>query len=197
MLYALVFNFLEATKMAYPCITRRLNKDDLTHDAMIRIRQKKVIDLNKYTILSSGIFEAMPQEDGTTADIIQLVVCDKECNQHKEIIKLADLNLTPKEIFNYYLYRFDLKHIHIGDAIRVVKEATDKYPDVFAYNALVLQCNVRQISYGMVPSRGPSIRTITARQAYNYGVKIYVYQSPDDYRSTDNMDISPQCDLIR
>ena len=45
--------------MAYPNITRVLNKDDLTKDAMIRIRQKKVIDLSKYTILSSGIFEAM------------------------------------------------------------------------------------------------------------------------------------------
>ena len=183
--------------MAYPNITRVLNKDDLTKDAMIRIRQKKVIDLSKYTILSSGIFEAMPQEDGSTADILQVIVCDKECNQHKEIIKLTDLNLSPREIFNYYLYRFDIRNIHIGDAIRVVKEATDKYPDTFAYNAIVMQCNIRQISFVMVPSRGPAVRTITARQAYHQGVKIYVYHAPDDYTNTDNMDISPQCDMIR
>ena len=184
--------------MSYPDITRVINKDDLMKYAMIRIRQMKMIDLAKYSILSAGIFEnCVVDEEGNKADIIQVIVCDKLCNESKVIIKLKDLHLTPEEIFNYYLYRFDLKGIQRGTAIRIVKEATEKDPDWFAYNGLVITYNVRQISFVSIQSHGPFHRTITARQAYHYGIKVYVYKEPDDYGIKDNVDLGCQCDLIR
>lgn len=184
--------------MSYPAITRVLNKEDLMKYAMIRIRHKKMIDLNKYNILSYGIFEnCIVDEEGTKADVIQVVVCDKSCNESKIVIKLSDLSLTPDEIFNYYLYRFDLKGLERGSAIRVVKEPTDTDPDWFAYNGLVVTYNVRQISFVTMMSHGPFHRTITARQAYNRGIKVYLYKAPDDYVTKDNADMGCQCDLIR
>jgi len=184
--------------MSYPAITRVLNKVDLMKYAMIRIGRYNSIDLTKYQILSAGIFEnAIIDTEGNKADVIQVVVCDKNCNESKVIIKLADLHLTPDEIFNYYLYRFDIKELRRGSAIRVVKEATDTDPDWFAYNGLVVTYNVRQISFVSIQSHGPFHRTITARQAYHHGIKVYVYKDPDDYGIKDNVDLGCQCDLIR
>ncbi len=185
--------------MSYPNISRVINSIDLQKDAMIRIREKGLIDRNQYNILSSGIFEnAVIDEEGNKADIIQVVVCDTNCNEKKLVFQLTkDLNLSPDTIFNYYLYRFDIKTLKRGVAIRIIKEPTETDKDWFAYNAILVDRNVRQISYVMVPSRGPFHRILTARQAYTHGVKVYVYQAPDIIVNTDNIDNGCHCDEIK
>ena len=181
--------------MSYPEITRELNKPDMLKAVLTRIKERKTIS-SDYNILSVGLFENV-LIDEVPCDVAVIVVCDHLCNESKITIKLADLDLTPTKIFNYYLYRFDISKMNRGDAIRVVKEATDTDPDHFAYNAILIDRNVRQISYLMLPSRGPEHRILTARQAYHHGVKVYVYSSPDDYVNVDNIDNGCHCDMIK
>ena len=184
--------------MGYLNITREINIPDLQKFALIRIRQNHLIDTTKYKILSTGIFEHVKMEDDTYADIFQVVVCDMCCNESKIKFNMKDdLDLTPEGIYNYYLYRIDIKDVKRGSAIRVIKPATDTDPDWFAYNAIIIDRNVRQISYVMVPGRGPFHRILTARQMYTHGIKIYLYEEPDDNINLDNMDLGWQCDQIR
>ena len=181
--------------MGYPEVTRVLNVQDLLKTVWVRAQEQKFVDSSK-TILSIGLFENVHFDDGDF-DAAIIVVCDRECNQFKVTVKLADLYLTPDKIFNYYLYRFDKGKFNRGDAIRVVKEATEEDPDHFAYNAILINSNVRQISYLMLPSRGPAHRILTARQAYTHGIKVYVYSAPDDYVNIDNIDNGYQCEEIK
>ena len=59
-------------------------------------------------------------------------------------------------------------------------------PDWFAYNAVVVQSDVRQIAFIMVPSRGPMHRILTARQCYENHIAVYVYTEPDLEGYTDD-----------
>ena len=182
--------------MGYTSVERVLNVSELQRIATLRVEKRGLIN-KKYKILASGIFEHAPIGDDKYADIIQYIVCDQNCNESKIKFTLEELDITPAQIFNYYLYRYKLSDLKLGDAIRVVKPATEDDPDWFAYNAILVRFDVRQLGYITMTTRGPLHRYLTARQAYNHGIQVYVYKQPDDYEMKDNIDLGYQCDLIR
>ena len=179
--------------------TREINSVELQKAALIRVKQRKLIDLNKYKILGSGILEGVIlDETEGPVDIFQVVTCDMQCNEEKHIFRLKqDLDLTPDQVFNYYLYRLP-KDVdgRRGKAIRVVQPKTETNPG-FAYNALLLDYNIRQMSFVIIPSRGPFHRILTARQMYIHHIMFHVYQEPDTQEDYDNVDLGYQCDEIK
>lgn len=174
--------------MSYNTVLRTLNKADVLSAAMIKFSMSPFKDQEKGEILMSGIEEGY-EIDGENRDVLRLLIRDPETNEDRTVIlDLArDLNLCPKTMYNYHLYRFAPRNLRLGDAIRVVKEKVDVNDrDWFAYNAVIITANVRQISFVMVPSRGPMTRYLTARECYEKGISIYKYQVPDDYETHDN-----------
>lgn len=179
--------------------TREINTIELQKEAAIRVKQYKLIDTKQYKILATGIIEGvtLDKEEGPV-DVFQVVTCDMNCNEQKHIFRLKkDLDLDPDQVFNYYLYRLPNNvDGRRGKAIRVIQESTDDNPG-FAYNALLLDYNVRQMSFVMIPSRGPFHRILTARQMYHYNIKFHVYGEPDFQQDRDNIDLGYQCDEIK
>lgn len=174
--------------MSYNTVLRTMNKADILSAAMIRLSQTDSID-PKYDILMSGIEEDY-ELNSEKRDVLRVLVHDTETNEDMTLIyDLArDLNICPKTMYNYYLYRFSPRNLRLGDAIRVVKEKVDENDkDHFAYNAVIITANVRQITFVMVPSKGPMTRYLTARECYEHGISIYKYKSPDDYDTHDSM----------
>lgn len=172
--------------MSYNIVTRYMNITDLLPAAKIRIEEKKLIDTSKYKILMYGIQE--PDEENDKA-MCRVLVTNLETNEDETLYfyMAKDLNLCPKTVANYYIYRFLHANIKLGDAIRVVKEPIDENDiDTYAYNAIIVYANSKQLSYVMVPSKGPMHRYLTARQAYENNIKVYKYLSPDDYENFDN-----------
>lgn len=184
---------------------REINAIELQKAALIRIKEKGLIDETQYKILGTYVHEGYKEtRDSDPVDIFIVTVCDikscecGECQRKTLTFKLGDdLSLRPEQMVDYYLYRFSTgAGAKRGRAIRVVKAETDTDP-AFAYNALLIDMNIRQMSYVMIPSRGPFHRILTARQAYTHKVTVYMYQNPDDYGDKDNIDNGTQCDYIR
>ncbi len=168
--------------MSYTTVTRVLNEQDMLQAALTRVAEKKLLD-DKYKIMMSGLVENYsPEESSEPKDVLQLILCDKETSEKStKIFYLEDdLKLSPNTVYNYYLYRFEPRNIVRGSAIKVYKEKqSEDDVDWFSYNAVVIQANVREISFIMVPSRGPMHRILTARQCYEHKISIYKYDDSD------------------
>lgn len=174
--------------MSYNMVTRYINTTDLLTAAKIRIEEKNLIDKNKYKILMYGIKQAESEDE---RDMCRVLVQNLETLEDETMYfyMAKDLNLCPKTVANYYIYRFLHANMVLGDAIRIVKEPIDENDiDTYAYNAIIIQANSKQISYIMMPSKGPMHRYLTARQAYVNNIKVYKYKSPDDYENHDNFE---------
>jgi len=180
--------------MSYSTVQRVLNQTDMLKAALQRVDEKKIIDKEVYTISLSGLVENYLPEDSDPdeigKDILQVVLTHNTTGEKSiQNIELdAELGISPKTVYNYYLYRFTPRNIVRGTAIRVVKpKQSELDPDWFAYNAVVVQADVRQISYIMVPSRGPMHRILTARQCYENHITVYVYTEADMEGYEDNI----------
>lgn len=172
--------------MGYSTVERVLNQTDMLKAAYQRVEEKKIIDKKVYTILLGGLIENYlpedPDPEEVGKDILQVVLKDNATGEQstRNIELEAELGLSPKTVYNYYLYRFTPRNIVRGTAIRVVRpKQSEDDPDWFAYNAVVVQSDVRQIAFIMVPSRGPMHRILTARQCYENHITVYVYTEPD------------------
>lgn len=184
---------------------KEINAIELQKAALIKIKEKHLIDETKYKILGTYVHEGYREtRDSLPVDIFMVTVCNIracECGEPSQFtmtFKLGDdLSLTPERVVDYYLYRFSIgSGDRRGRAIRVVKAATETDP-AFAYNALLIDMNIRQMSYVMIPSHGPFHRILTARQAYEHKVSVYMYENPDLNKDVDNIDNGTQCDEIR
>ena len=184
---------------------KEINTIEIQKAALIRIKQKSLIDENKYKILSTGVFENYrPAKDADPFDAFQVIACDMQaCDCGEPTRKMfmynlkTDLAISPEYMVDYYLYRFSTgAGAKRGRAIRVVKgDETDS--DRFAYNAILIDMNIKQIAYVMIPSHGPEHRILTARQAYTHKVKVYLYANPDSLPDTDNFNTGYDEALIR
>lgn len=178
--------------MSYTTVTRVLNEQDMLQAALTRVAEKKLLD-PKYKIMMSGLVENYTPEESESEpkDILQLILCNKETTEKSTKIFYMedDLNLSPKTVYNYYLYRFEPRNIVRGSAIKVFKKKQSEDDiDWFSYNGVVIQANVREISFIMVPSRGSMHRILTARQCYENQISIYKYDDSDigpEYRDDD------------
>lgn len=175
--------------MSYNSVSRYLNRDEVYNAALINLKNNhEIFDNEKYDILMGGIIEDYENEDGELKDVLKLLVLNNETKEEETLIYYlaADLNICPKTMYNYYKYRFDPCDLKLGDAVRIVKEKKDENDlDWYAYNAVIIKGNGLQISYVMVPSRGPMTRRLTAREAYTHGIQVYKYKHPDDYEHQD------------
>lgn len=88
----------------------------------------------------------------------------------------SDLNICPKTLYDYYLYRFTSGAVVAGDAIYiVVPDSSETVHDGSTTNALVSAFNAKQLSYFEIVSRGPMPRQLTAREVYYASYTIYKY----------------------
>ena len=160
-------------------VTRTMDKEGIGLLAMRNLKAKKMIDETKYEI-----FYWKVQDDETI-----LVKCNNlETDEEEDLVfdLKEDACVCPENFVGYYNYRLSPRNLRQGDAIRIVKEKTSEDDiDWFAYNAIVVLANVKQITYIMFPSRGPMHRYLTARQIYTNGISIYKYKCPDDYEHHD------------
>ena len=172
--------------MASNCVVRYLNVKDVYNAAMHNLRIKGLIDSNKYKILMSGIVEAESEDE---KDSLRVLVQNLETETDETIyFELAkDLNICPKTLYNYFLYRFPNLKLQRGAAVKIYKQRKDENDlDYFAYNAVIINSSPRQISFVMVPSRGPMTRYLSARECYENNIDIYIYNDPNDLEYKDN-----------
>jgi hypothetical protein len=165
---------------------RSLNKLSIGMLALDRVKAKALIDTTKEIITQYMV------NDNLTFTV-KTQTKDTEEDKTYEFILKDDLGICPDFFYDYYTYRFtprtSVTVLQRGDAIRVIKAKTsDTDTTWFAYNAVVLTANVKEISFYMVPSRGPMHRYITSRQAYENKVVFYKYKEPDTNGYVDNHD---------
>ena len=172
--------------MASNCVVRYINTKDVHNAAIYNIKAKGLIDFTKYKILMAGIVEATSEEE---KDSFRVLIQNLETLEEETIyFGLAkDLNICPKTLYNYFLYRFPNLKLLRGTAVKIYKVRKDENDvDYFAYNAVIINSDPRQISFVMAPSKGPMTRYLTARACYENGIDIYIYNDPNDleYRDT-------------
>ena len=173
---------------------RSLNKLSIGMLALDRVKAKALIDTTKEIITQYMVNDNLTFTVKTQTE-------DTEEDKTYEFILKDDLGICPDFFYDYYTYRFTPNYayrstprtsvtvLQRGDAIRVIKAKTsDTDTTWFAYNAVVLTANVKEISFYMVPSRGPMHRYITSRQAYENEVVFYKYKEPDANGYVDNHD---------
>ena len=106
----------------------RMNLDDeCVEDSITVYKTEDYGEISPYDILMSGIEEDY-ELNSEKRNVLRVLVHDTETNEDMTLIyDLArDLNICPKTMYNYYLYRFSPRNLRLGDAIRVVKEKVDE-----------------------------------------------------------------------
>ena len=179
--------------MAYVIPTRIFNKDEILKAALIRLKEKKLIDSEKYEMLMCGVLENETVGE-EKRDILRVLVTNKETGEDETIIfdLCRDLRINPNIMFNYYTYKFLPRVLKLGDAVRIVQEADENgeslgnFAHMSSYNAIILTANIKMITFIMAASRGPMTRYITAREAYTHKISIYKFKDPDDFEYNDN-----------
>lgn len=153
--------------MASNVVTRTLNKELINAIAYKRAKIKFLntdTQIDMYGTTDDGIFKMITSQKG---------VPDSQTEQQ---FTLDELDITEEELYGYYQYRINPRNIKRYDAIRIERPKQYKDdPNWWAYNAVVIQANVKMFSFIMNPSRGPIFRYLTARSIYTNGINVYRY----------------------
>ena len=153
--------------MSSNAITRVLNKELINALAYKRAKLKLLntpYQIDMYGVNDEGVFKAkasLKEDPSKTYDLC---------------FPLVDLGITEESLYGYWQYRFNPRNIKRYDAIRIERpKLNPEDKDWYAYNAVVIQANVKMISFVMNPSRGPVFRYLTARSIYTNNINIYRY----------------------
>lgn len=187
--------------MGYIQVDRLMNKEFILTNAMVVLRQKKLIDYDKYSIISYGIREKTETEGSKL--IVTVLNLETNEEEEKEFLLCKDLQISPKTLYGFYIYRFNPTTLRLGDAIRVVQELDENgkplgnYAHMSAFNAVIITANVKTITFVMVPSRGPMTRYLTARECYEQKITIFKYTEPDNYGYKDDNQLDTHVEEIK
>ena len=153
----------------------------MSSNAVTRVLNKELINALAFKRAKVKLLNTGYQIDmyGTYDDEIFRAIATKPAEPDKKYdlcIPLKELDITEDSVYGYWQYRFNPRNIKRYDAIRIERpKLNSEDKDWYAYNAVVIQANVKMISFVMNPSRGPVFRYLTARSIYTNNINIYRY----------------------